>query len=798
MILTLLSSICSMASAVYYPMTNDIQRTSLFSSSCDGAAEEKIGRCSAELATLGVFTSTTRQVTLSELRTRNKEYFVEMCQAYARYNTCLGGTYIKQTCYPNEPLKSKYAVVDAALEYVCGQGYESMLFNWDCYLSVTSSQEITMCESTFLEVASKREEIYNDYATGVGACFALQTYVDCIRPSIERTCGISSFEAVVQAIERPVQELPRSSTMSYELPYVFVDVNEMEPAIVELSKSLQMARQILAHGEVDEAEKRAVFERSMECKAIIVRYYADKKKVAEQETLSTAIDQELLSTLEKEGELRVACIQMEHEAKMANIRCRQVDSEIQENRTRLYNAMKEVARLKDQIIQLKEKKTKRDLTHVSMLQATRQRVAELSAKVDDSITIRQAHEQEVSIEELSKQLGQIDAQKEKLAGELVVAERDLRTNLEDPPQNFIVRLASLATMHNKMCKQVEQLKTKLTKLREEDIRTGGADESNNLSQYLAPTPNNDNAMIELDSDTTRQASITESAPRSDVFVLAQPTVPLKSALRVPVPPILAATSSISVPVREVTEQQEQGKSQESQETEKDGESRNASGEESNGEEEETMPDVDMDLRMNGEGNKYSNGIPNNISSLSALLNNSKDALNSFGNLDAFLQLFEADVGKKQQQQQAVTALIGSAASSQSQGKESNGNDSSILDFSAMFEGEDDRSAVGGEFNISAGDDDEPFSFNFSQLSPSQIGAVLTGNATEDPFAFFTSDIPTLSQANGQNAGSGALDAFNFAPSQGNTNGGDLAAFGRFGVNDSPNSGELGGGGFFEF
>ena len=60
------------------------------------------------------------------------------------------------------------------------------------------------------------------------------------------------------------------------------------------------------------------------------RYYADKKKIAEQETLSTTIDQELLNSLEKEGELRVACIQMEHEAKMANIRCRQVDNEIQE------------------------------------------------------------------------------------------------------------------------------------------------------------------------------------------------------------------------------------------------------------------------------------------------------------------------------------------------------------------------------------------------------------------------------------------------------------------------------------
>ena len=60
------------------------------------------------------------------------------------------------------------------------------------------------------------------------------------------------------------------------------------------------------------------------------RCYADKKKITEQETLSTTIDQELLNSLEKEGELRVACIHMEHEAKMANIRCRQVDNEIQE------------------------------------------------------------------------------------------------------------------------------------------------------------------------------------------------------------------------------------------------------------------------------------------------------------------------------------------------------------------------------------------------------------------------------------------------------------------------------------
>ena len=43
-----------------------------------------------------------------------------------------------------------------------------------------------------------------------------------------------------------------------------------------------------------------------------------------------------------------------------------------------------------------------------------------------------------------------------------------------------------------------------------------------------------------------------------------------------------------------------------------------------------QPDSDMDLRMNEEGKEYSSGNPNNISPLSALLNNSKDTLNSSG------------------------------------------------------------------------------------------------------------------------------------------------------------------------
>ncbi|CAJ0951821.1 unnamed protein product, partial [Mesorhabditis belari] len=207
-----------------------VHSAQLFATKCDSAAEDKIWNCGNELDKMGVFSqSGVQRLSIAELKSRNQTYFIQMCEAYNRYNKCLSSPTMKHFCYQMEPMKSRVAVVDAALEYVCGAAYEDMIANWACYLRAATSDELSRCEISFVQLVKHQETMYNEYPIGAGACFALQTYTDCIRPSIADLCGKDAFTHVLEAIERPVHVyLPQcalnGSTMAHKYTSLIISL----------------------------------------------------------------------------------------------------------------------------------------------------------------------------------------------------------------------------------------------------------------------------------------------------------------------------------------------------------------------------------------------------------------------------------------------------------------------------------------------------------------------------------------------------------------------------------------------
>ncbi|VDK19800.1 unnamed protein product, partial [Anisakis simplex] len=104
-------------------------------SGCDANAQQKLETCSQELVTIGVLDSRSsnplQQIAFGAQHLSSQhsnEFILKICAAYDRFNQCVdSGSSVKHFCYALHPLKIRYGITDAALNYICGQGYKCAL-----------------------------------------------------------------------------------------------------------------------------------------------------------------------------------------------------------------------------------------------------------------------------------------------------------------------------------------------------------------------------------------------------------------------------------------------------------------------------------------------------------------------------------------------------------------------------------------------------------------------------------------------------------------------------------------------
>uniref|UniRef100_A0A5S6QQR9 DUF19 domain-containing protein n=1 Tax=Trichuris muris TaxID=70415 RepID=A0A5S6QQR9_TRIMR len=173
---------------------------------CTPMQQQYIRQCAVELKQLGAFgeTPATTAIIWDHLRRTSKEYFVQMCNAYRRFEQCI--LPYKRQCWYAEPIKGELAVASEALAFACLEGFYGMLNNWDCLIRVLTMGEVTECEDRMAKDAkvlmtqTQDSGFFN--APDLASCRALQEFVNCIRYPIQGQCGEDAWQHVREAAQR--------------------------------------------------------------------------------------------------------------------------------------------------------------------------------------------------------------------------------------------------------------------------------------------------------------------------------------------------------------------------------------------------------------------------------------------------------------------------------------------------------------------------------------------------------------------------------------------------------------------
>ncbi|KRX81598.1 hypothetical protein T06_4202 [Trichinella sp. T6] len=112
--------------------------------------QQYIRQCAIELKQLGALGDTPANTALiwDHLRRTSKEYFIQMCNAYRRFEQCIAP--YKRQCWFTEPIKGEFAVATEALAFSCLDGFYGKILSLSFSICLFQKNKVHKIDDNFL------------------------------------------------------------------------------------------------------------------------------------------------------------------------------------------------------------------------------------------------------------------------------------------------------------------------------------------------------------------------------------------------------------------------------------------------------------------------------------------------------------------------------------------------------------------------------------------------------------------------------------------------------------------------
>ncbi|CAJ0945139.1 unnamed protein product, partial [Mesorhabditis belari] len=195
----------------------NVQRTSDINNGlidlCTSMDQQRIRQCADPLYSIGAFSEDDNEngnslsLTWDHFLTKTQDYFSLVCDNFYIFDMCIEP--YKDICFSEEPVRHKYQTAIKILDFLCRDGYNDMIRNFECFTRTLTRAEMMQCQAEMVADTRKIppiEEIGN-MGQQAAICGAVRNYVDCIKLPIRYECGYRAWHLVRELVVRPTAAL---------------------------------------------------------------------------------------------------------------------------------------------------------------------------------------------------------------------------------------------------------------------------------------------------------------------------------------------------------------------------------------------------------------------------------------------------------------------------------------------------------------------------------------------------------------------------------------------------------------